>query len=72
MFCRRSGFNPWFGQIPWRREWLPIPVFLTGEFHRERSLVGYSPWGCKKLDTTEHLSTHSVIVSDERLNIFPL
>ena len=25
--CRRSGFNPWAWKIPWRREWLPIPVF---------------------------------------------
>ena len=37
----------------WRREWLPIPVFLPGEFHRQRSLVGYSPWGHKESDTTE-------------------
>ena len=31
----------------WRREWLPTPVFLPGEFHGQRSLVGYSPWGYK-------------------------
>ena len=30
------------GKIPWRREWLPTPVFLPGEFHGQRSLVGYS------------------------------
>ena len=30
-------------KIPWRREWLPTPVFLSGEFHRQRSLVDYSP-----------------------------
>ena len=45
---RRTGFNPWVGKIPWRREWQPTPVFLPGE-----SLVGYSPWGHKELDTTE-------------------
>ena len=28
-----SGFNLWVGKIPWRREWLPNPVFLTGEIH---------------------------------------
>ena len=39
--------------IPWRREWLPTPVFLPGESHEQRSLVGYSPWGHKELDTTE-------------------
>ena len=35
----------------------PTPVFLPGEFHGQRSLVGYSPWGCKESDTTEQLST---------------
>ena len=30
---------------PWRREWLPTPVFLPGGFHGERSLADYSPWG---------------------------
>ena len=34
----------WVRKIPWRREWLPTPVFLPGEFHGQRSLVGYSPW----------------------------
>ena len=29
------------GRIPWRREWLPTPVFLPGEFHRQKSLAGY-------------------------------
>ena len=38
---------------PVEREWLLTPVFLTGEFHGQRSLVGYSPWGRKELDTTE-------------------
>ena len=40
-------------KIPWRREWQPTPVFLPGEFHGQRSLVGYSPWGHKELDMTE-------------------
>ena len=52
---RRPRFDPWVGKIPWRREWLPTPVFLPGEFHRQRSLAGYSPWGVKELDTTEKL-----------------
>ena len=43
--CGRPGFNPWIGKIPWKREWLPTPVFWPGEFHGQRSLVGYSPWG---------------------------
>ena len=52
----RPGFSPWVGKIPWRREQLPTPVCLPGEFHGQRSLVGYSPWSCKELDTTERLS----------------
>ena len=40
--CRRLGFDPWVGKIPWRREWQPTPIFLPGKFHGQRSLVGYS------------------------------
>ena len=40
-------------KIPWKREWLPFPVYLPGEFHGQKSLVGYSPWGRKELDMTE-------------------
>ena len=50
---KRSGFDPWVGNIPWRRAWKPTPVFLPGESHGQRSLVSYSPLGCKELDTTE-------------------
>jgi len=53
---RRQGFDPWVGKSPWRRKWQPTPVFLLGEFHGQRSLVGYSPWGHKQLDTTEQLN----------------
>ena len=42
--CRRLGFYPWVGKIFWRRKWQPTPVFLSGEFHGQRSLAGYSPW----------------------------
>ena len=44
------------GKMPWRREWLPTPVFLPGEFHGQKSLAGYSPWGHKQLDMTEGLT----------------
>ena len=44
-------------KILWRRKWQPIPVFLLGESHGQRSLVGYSPWGGKKLDMSEHTPT---------------
>ena len=41
---RRCWFDLWVGKILWRRGWLSSPVFLPGEFHGQRSLVGYSPW----------------------------
>ena len=49
---QRPGLDPWVGEIPWRREWLPTPIFLSGESHGQRSLVGYYPWSHKELDTT--------------------
>ena len=50
---RRLGFDPWVGEIPWRRKWQPTPVFMPGKSHGQRSLVGYSPWGHKELNRTE-------------------
>ena len=47
---------PELGRFPWRRARQPTPVFLPGELHGQRSLVGYSPWGRKELDTTEQLT----------------
>ena len=41
--CKRCGFDPWVGKIPWKREWQPTPVFLPGESHGQGSLEGYSP-----------------------------
>ena len=51
-----QGSDPCFGKSPWRREWQPTPVFFPGKFCEQRSLVGYSPWGCKKSNTTEPLT----------------
>ena len=54
--CRRHKicrFSPWVGKIPWRRKWQPTPIFLPGESHGQRSLLGYSPWSHKESDTTE-------------------
>ena len=56
---RSCRFHSWVGMIPWRRKWQPTPVFLPGNFHRQRSLVGYSPWGHKELDTTVGTHTHT-------------
>ena len=55
-------FNPRVGKMPWRREWQPTAVFLPGQFHGQRSLAGYSPWGSKTWDTTKQLT----------LSFFPL
>ena len=44
----------------WRRKWQPTPVFWPGEFHGQKSLTGYRPWGRKESNVTEQLSlTHS-------------
>ena len=50
------------GRFHWKRTWQPTPVFLLGESHGQRSLVGYSPWCCKESDTTERLSNNSQIL----------
>ena len=50
---KRHGFDPWVGKILWNRKWQPTPAFLPGESHGQRSLVSYSPRGCKDSDTTE-------------------
>ena len=36
--CKRCRFDPWVGKIPWSRKCRPIPVFLPGKFHGQRSL----------------------------------
>ena len=62
---KKHKFNPWVGKIPWRRifsegEQQPTPVFLPGKPQGQRSLVGYSPRGCKESDATERLThTHT-------------
>ena len=57
--CKRHSFGPWVRKIPWRRKWQPSPVFLPGKFHGQRSLVDYSPWGCKESDMSECTHTHT-------------
>ena len=62
-----AGFDPWLGKIPLKKEWLPTLVFLPGEFPEQRSLVSYSLWGCKELDTTEGLTLSSFSYSSINL-----
>ncbi|CAI9171856.1 unnamed protein product [Rangifer tarandus platyrhynchus] len=56
--CRRPGFSPCVGKIPWRGKWQPTPAFLPGESHGWRSLAGYSPWGCKESGMTVQLTLY--------------
>ena len=51
----------------WRRKWQPTPVLLPGKPCGLRSLVGYSPWGCKELDTTKRLHFTSALLSGNPL-----
>ena len=63
--CSSPTLNPFsvynltfLNKFKQRRQWHPTPVFLPGKSHGRRSLVGCSPWGCKKLDMTERLHFH--------------
>ena len=50
--CGRHRFDPWVRKILQRNEWQPTSVFMPGESHGPRSLVGYTPGGCKESNTT--------------------
>ena len=57
--CRRHGRNRFdllVRKIPWRRKWQLTPVFLPRQSHGQRGLTGYSPWGHKESEATEHKS----------------
>jgi len=60
---KRRRLNPWVRKIPWRRAWQPIPVFLLGESHGQRSLAGHSPWGRKESDMTEETEHTAHVIS---------
>ena len=56
-----TQIQSWVGKIPWGRKWQPPPVSLPGRSHGQRSLVGYSPSGCKESDVTavtKHTTWH--------------
>ena len=56
--------------VPWRKKWQPTPVFLPGEFYGQRSLAGYSPWGCKSQsrpsDKHFHISTDIMVLGPKQ------
>ena len=57
--CRRPRLSHWLGKTYCRRQWLCPPAFLPGEFHGQRNLVGWSPWGRKDSDATEPLTLNT-------------
>ena len=61
--CRRHGFHSWVRKAPWRRKWQPTPVFLPGESHGWRSLVGYSPRGRKWMKGVNRYKHHISMVT---------
>ena len=65
--CRRHGFNPCMEKIPWRRKWQATSVFLPGKSRGQKRLVGYSPWGRKRVGhdiVTKHHHHHTCIHSN--------
>ena len=52
-----AASDPWLGKISWKRKWQFTPIFLSGKFSGKRSLVGYTPWDLKELDTTKQLKS---------------
>ena len=70
--ARDCRFDPWVGKIPWRRAWQPIPVFLPGESHGQRSVVGYSSQVAESLTRLKRLSIHTEAVWADLLNIYGL
>ena len=59
--CKRCGFEPWVGKIPWMRAWQLTPVFLPGESHGQRSLAGYSSCDRKVSDMTKRLTIRFIL-----------
>ena len=63
---------PGSGRFPWRRTWQPTPVFLLGESHGQRSLVGYSPWGCCKESDSAEETEHAALLLEEESGGLPV
>ena len=71
--CRRCKFSPWVGNIPWRRKWQCNPIMLRRKSHGQRSLVGYSPWGCRvRHDLVSNKNNNSVYMSALLYQFIPL
>ena len=60
---KESACNVGLGRFPWRRVWLPTPVFLPGESHEQKPGRPQA-WGCEESDTTEQPSTRRMRFND--------
>ena len=58
---RDVGLIPGLERSPGKRKWQPTPVFLPGKSHAQWSLVGYSPWGCKRVG-------HDLVTKQQQIN----
>lgn len=67
---RGKSSIPGSERVPWRRKWLPSPVLLPRKSHEQRHLVGYSLWGFKEPDMTEHVHTHTMVYYFRGLSIY--
>ena len=56
---KRLSFDPWVWKIPWNKKRQNISVFLPEKLHGQRSLMGYSLWGCKESDAYARMHTHT-------------
>ena len=69
---KRCRFDPWGGKTHWRRKWQPTPVFFPGESHGQRSLMGYSSWGCRVGLNWRDLAQHHYFWDWQQLHVlFP-
>ena len=69
---KRCRFDPWGGKTHWRRKWQPTLVFFPGESHGQRSLVGYSSWGCRVGHSWHDLAQHHYFWDWQQLHVlFP-
>ena len=71
---KRRKCNPWVRKILWGRKWQPTPVFLPGESHGQRSLMGYSLWGLRvghNWSDLAHIDWHACSLSSRRKSHSP-
>ena len=62
-------FNSCIEQIPWREKRQPIPIFLPGKSHGQRSWVGYHPWGHK---SQTQFSNYTTTPLERQMNMWSL